>query len=180
MLYGYDVLPSAVHLTASTLALLAPETCFHKMHLYSLPMGRMQSGQIYLGSIDYISADTIFKLSFTILMSPWNWRGSASGRWGCGVRGSPSVFGPLRDKSAFRSQRGWKSPIWLNSRPARSNANRIGAAVARHKFGGVLYCGTGERLCRHWRSSCEAGGPDRLSSSRRCNDRNCLVAKRAT
>ena len=59
MLYGYDVLPSAVHLTASTLALLAPETCFQKMHLYSLPMGRMQSGQIYLGSIDYISANTI-------------------------------------------------------------------------------------------------------------------------
>ncbi|WLA79529.1 hypothetical protein [Bradyrhizobium elkanii] len=59
MLYGYDVLPSAVHLTASTLALLAPETCFQKMHLYSLPMGRMQSGQIYLGSIDYISSDTI-------------------------------------------------------------------------------------------------------------------------
>jgi hypothetical protein len=50
------VLPSAVHLTASTLALLAPETCFHKMQLYSLPLGRMQSGQIYLGSIDYISA----------------------------------------------------------------------------------------------------------------------------
>jgi hypothetical protein len=58
MLYGYDVLPSAVHLTASTLALLAPETCFQNMHLYSLPMGRMQSGQIYLGSIDYISANT--------------------------------------------------------------------------------------------------------------------------
>jgi hypothetical protein len=58
MLYGYDVLPSAVHLTASTLALLAPEICFHNMHLYSLPMGRMQSGQIYLGSIDYISAST--------------------------------------------------------------------------------------------------------------------------
>jgi hypothetical protein len=59
ILHGYDVLPSAVHLTASTLALLAPETCFRNMHLYSLPMGRMQSGQIYLGSIDYISADTV-------------------------------------------------------------------------------------------------------------------------
>ncbi|MER9559380.1 hypothetical protein [Mesorhizobium sp. M0323] len=59
MLYGYDVLPSAVHLTASTLAMLAPETCFRNMHLYSLPMGKMQTGQVYLGSIDYISADTI-------------------------------------------------------------------------------------------------------------------------
>jgi hypothetical protein len=36
VLHGYDVLPSAVHLTASTLALLAPETCFRKMRLYSL------------------------------------------------------------------------------------------------------------------------------------------------
>ena len=59
ILYGYDVLPSAVHLTASTLALLAPEICFHNMHLYSLLMGRMQSGDIYLGSIDYISATVI-------------------------------------------------------------------------------------------------------------------------
>jgi hypothetical protein len=58
-LYGYDVLPSAVHLTASTLAMLAPETCFRRMHLYSLPLGRMQSGQMYLGSIDYISASLI-------------------------------------------------------------------------------------------------------------------------
>jgi hypothetical protein len=38
VLYGYDVLPSAVHLTASTLALLAPETCFRQMQLYSLPL----------------------------------------------------------------------------------------------------------------------------------------------
>lgn len=59
MLHGYDVLPSAVHLTASTLALLAPDTCFDRMRLYSLPLGKRQSGQIYLGSIDYISADLI-------------------------------------------------------------------------------------------------------------------------
>jgi hypothetical protein len=68
MLHGYDVLPSAVHLTASTLALLAPETCFRKMRLYSLPMGRDQSGQIYLGSIDYIDANTV--LTQLDLMSP--------------------------------------------------------------------------------------------------------------
>lgn len=59
MLHGYDVLPSAVHLTASTLALLAPETCFEKMHLYPLPLGQIHSEQIFLGSIDYISGDTI-------------------------------------------------------------------------------------------------------------------------
>lgn len=58
MLHGYDVLPSAVHLTASTLALLAPDTSFRNMSLYSLSMGR-ESGQIYLGSIDYISASRV-------------------------------------------------------------------------------------------------------------------------
>ena len=59
MLHGYDVLPSAVHLTASTLALLAPDTCFERMSLYSLPLGKAKAGQVYLGSIDYISANTI-------------------------------------------------------------------------------------------------------------------------
>jgi hypothetical protein len=59
MLHGYDVLPSAVHLTASTLALLAPDTCFSRMHLYSLLLGKVESGQIYLGSIDNISEKTI-------------------------------------------------------------------------------------------------------------------------
>ena len=59
MLHGYDVLPSAVHLTASTLALLAPETCFEKMRLYSLPLCKVRSGQVYLGSIDYVSTDAI-------------------------------------------------------------------------------------------------------------------------
>jgi hypothetical protein len=59
MLHGYDVLPSAVHLTASTLALLAPDTCFNKMRLYSLRLGKVETGQIYLGSLDYISENMI-------------------------------------------------------------------------------------------------------------------------
>jgi hypothetical protein len=59
ILHGYDVLASAVHLTASTLALLAPETSFKKMSLYSLPIGKMPTGQLSLGSIDYVSSNTI-------------------------------------------------------------------------------------------------------------------------
>lgn len=56
MLYGYDVLPSAIHLTASTLALRAPEIAFKKMNLYSLPLG----GEfLRLGSIEFISGNTL-------------------------------------------------------------------------------------------------------------------------
>lgn len=51
VLYGYDVLPSAIHLTASTLALRAPEVKFEKMNLYYLPLGG-STGQ--LGSLEYL------------------------------------------------------------------------------------------------------------------------------
>lgn len=51
ILYGYDVLPSAIHLTASTLALRAPHIAFTKMNLFSLPLG----GQAHrLGSLEFL------------------------------------------------------------------------------------------------------------------------------
>lgn len=59
ILHGYDVLPSAVHLTASTLALLAPEIAFRKMQLYVMPMGKLPDNKIYLGSIEYLHRDTV-------------------------------------------------------------------------------------------------------------------------
>lgn len=52
VLYGYDVLTSAVHLTASTLAILAPEVVFNRMNLFSLPLG-VQKDEVYLGSVDF-------------------------------------------------------------------------------------------------------------------------------
>jgi hypothetical protein len=53
LLYGYDVLPSAVHLTASTLALLAPEVSFVRMNLYVMPLG-MDGNTPRLGSLDFL------------------------------------------------------------------------------------------------------------------------------
>lgn len=55
VLHGYDVLPSAVHLTASTLAMLAPEVAFVNMNLYVMPMG-MDHGQARLGSLDFLES----------------------------------------------------------------------------------------------------------------------------
>lgn len=52
ILYGYDVLPSAIHLTASTLALRAPEVSFKKMNLFSLPLGGPYHS---LGSLEFLS-----------------------------------------------------------------------------------------------------------------------------
>ncbi|MFM8330987.1 MAG: hypothetical protein ACKN9T_04810 [Candidatus Methylumidiphilus sp.] len=53
VLHGYDVLPSAMHLTASTLALLAPEVSFVRMNLYIMPMG-LDGNTPKLGSLDFM------------------------------------------------------------------------------------------------------------------------------
>ena len=58
ILYGYDVLPTAVHLTASTLALLAPEIAFNRMNLYVMPLG-LDGGTPRLGSLDFIGKDAV-------------------------------------------------------------------------------------------------------------------------
>lgn len=56
VLHGYDVVPSALHLTASTLALLAPQIQFGNMNLWSVPMGGPNRR---LGSIDFIETGSI-------------------------------------------------------------------------------------------------------------------------
>lgn len=50
-LWGFDVLQSAVHLTATTLALPVPEVMVKGMHLYTMEMG-MRDGEARLGSLD--------------------------------------------------------------------------------------------------------------------------------
>jgi hypothetical protein len=56
ILWGYDVLPSAIHLTASTLALRTPDVSFDHMHLYSLPMG---TSDHLLGSIEFLKGNRV-------------------------------------------------------------------------------------------------------------------------
>ena len=56
VLHGYDVLPSALHLTASTLALRAPEVLLGGMSLFSLPLGGEEKR---LGSIEFLDSDTV-------------------------------------------------------------------------------------------------------------------------
>ncbi|MBL3677648.1 MAG: hypothetical protein JKP92_09160 [Alphaproteobacteria bacterium] len=64
-LHGYDVLPTAVHLTASTLAMLAPAVAFLRMNLWVMPMGagRKKKGALgkeeaRLGSLDFLENPT--------------------------------------------------------------------------------------------------------------------------
>lgn len=54
VLYGCDVLPSALHLTASTLALLSTDVTFELTNLFSLPLGG-EHGR--LGSIELLTGE---------------------------------------------------------------------------------------------------------------------------
>lgn len=56
IIYGYDVLLSALHLTASTLALRFPEVTFRFMHLWMLPFG---GSHLRLGSIEFLKDSTV-------------------------------------------------------------------------------------------------------------------------
>lgn len=56
IIHGYDVLPSAIHLTASTLAMLSPEISFNKLHLFTMPLG-IKRGRSLLGSLEFIDRD---------------------------------------------------------------------------------------------------------------------------
>lgn len=58
-IYGFDVLPSALHLTASTLALRASAVSFELTNLFSLPLG---TDQARLGSIEFMRSPEIHLL----------------------------------------------------------------------------------------------------------------------
>ena len=58
VLWGYDVLPSAVHLTASTLGMLAPHVTYHKMNLFIMPLGAEERNRC-LGSLDFIDRSRV-------------------------------------------------------------------------------------------------------------------------
>jgi hypothetical protein len=57
VIHGYDVLPSALHLTASTLALRASAVVFDRTNLWSLPLGGPHKR---LGSVEFLSGREVF------------------------------------------------------------------------------------------------------------------------
>ena len=68
VLYGYDVLPSAVHITAATLAGAQPRIGFNGTHLDSLPYGRLSDGTVSIGSLEFLKSNS--QLTFSNFSDP--------------------------------------------------------------------------------------------------------------
>ena len=60
VLYGCDVMPSAVHITGSTLAGLQPSVSFQSSNLTTMPYGRQEDGSVAIGSLELLDPKSPF------------------------------------------------------------------------------------------------------------------------
>ena len=58
ILYGWDVMPSAIHITGSTLAGLRPEVEFHDSNLTTMPYGRQSEDSVAIGSLELLDPNS--------------------------------------------------------------------------------------------------------------------------
>ena len=63
VLYGCDVMPSAVHITGSTLSGIQPDVGYGSSRIYTLPYGRLQDGSVAIGSLDLLTSDSQMTLA---------------------------------------------------------------------------------------------------------------------
>ena len=65
VLYGCDVMPSAIHITGSTLSGVEPAVGFRSSRLYTMPYGRQTDGSVSIGSLELLQASTALTLMNT-------------------------------------------------------------------------------------------------------------------
>ena len=66
VLYGCDVMPSAIHITSSTLSGAQPTVGYEESRLYNMPYGRQSDGTVAIGSLELLqssSVQTLFNMS---------------------------------------------------------------------------------------------------------------------
>ena len=62
VLYGCDVMPSAIHITGSTLSGVQPEVGFDNSRLYTMPYGRQDDGAVKIGSLELLQSSEVMTL----------------------------------------------------------------------------------------------------------------------
>ena len=62
VLYGCDVMPSAIHITGSTLSGVEPSIGFGSSRLYTMPYGRQKDGSVKIGSLELLQSSTVLTL----------------------------------------------------------------------------------------------------------------------
>ena len=62
VLYGCDVMPSAVHITSATLSGVQPDVTFRQSRIYTMPYGRQSDGTVSIGSLELLQPSQVLTL----------------------------------------------------------------------------------------------------------------------
>ena len=62
VLYGCDVMPSAIHITSSTLSGAQPTVGYEESRLYNMPYGRQSDGTVAIGSLELLQSSSVMTL----------------------------------------------------------------------------------------------------------------------
>ena len=62
VLYGCDVMPSAIHIIGSTLSGVEPAVGFANSRLYTMPYGRQKDGSVMIGSLELLQSSNVMTL----------------------------------------------------------------------------------------------------------------------
>ena len=62
VLYGCDVIPSAVHITSATLSGVQPDVTFSQSRIYTMPYGRQTDGTVSIGSLELLQSSQLLTL----------------------------------------------------------------------------------------------------------------------
>ena len=62
VLYGCDVMPSAIHITGSTLSGVEPSVGFGNSRLYTVPYGRQRDNSVAIGSLELLQSSALLTL----------------------------------------------------------------------------------------------------------------------
>ena len=62
VLYGCDVMPSAIHITGSTLSGMRPNVGFKQSRLYTMPYGKQKDDTVKIGSLELLQTSTALTL----------------------------------------------------------------------------------------------------------------------
>ena len=62
VLYGCDVMPSAIHITGSTLSGVEPDIGFASSRLYTMPYGRQRDGTVKIGTLELLQPSNVYTL----------------------------------------------------------------------------------------------------------------------
>ena len=59
VLYGFDVMPSAIHISGATLSGVHPNVKFDGSRLYNMPFGRQRDGTVAIGSLEFLQTSAV-------------------------------------------------------------------------------------------------------------------------